>query len=54
MNWNKFYNFLSCYLLLAGIKEFMTVNEKFKLDEEDLGNQRQVEFNDLFEIFKLV
>lgn len=33
----------------------MTLNEKFRLDEEeDRGNQREVEFNDLFEIFKLV
>lgn len=45
-----------CYLLLlAGIKEFMTLSEKFRLDEEeDPGNLKEVEFNDIFEIFKLV
>lgn len=32
----------------------MTVNEKFRMDEEDPGTQLEVEYNDLFEIFKLV
>lgn len=41
--------------MLAGIKEFFTINPKFKMDnEEDIGTQREVEFDDLFDIFKLV
>ncbi|XP_022174412.1 uncharacterized protein LOC111036624 isoform X2 [Myzus persicae] len=41
--------------VLSGIKEFLTINPKFKMDdEEDIGTQREVEFDDLFEIFKLV
>ncbi|CAH1707954.1 uncharacterized protein LOC114128600 isoform X1 [Aphis gossypii] len=41
--------------VLSGIKEFMTINPKFKMDEEeDIGTQREVEFDDLFEIYKLV
>lgn len=40
--------------MLAGIEEFMKINPKFKMDEEeDIGNQREVEFDDLFEIYKL-
>lgn len=31
------------------------VNSKFSIDtEEDNGIQREVEFNDLFEVFKLI
>ncbi|CAI6350932.1 unnamed protein product [Macrosiphum euphorbiae] len=41
--------------VLSGIKEFLTINPKFKMDdEEDIGTQREVEFDDLFDIFKLV
>ncbi|KAL5240233.1 hypothetical protein ACI65C_007643 [Semiaphis heraclei] len=41
--------------VLSGIKEFLSINPKFKMDdEEDIGTQREVEFDDLFEIFKLV
>lgn len=41
--------------VLSGIKEFMTINPKFQMDEEeDIGTQREVEFDDLFEIYKLV
>ncbi|XP_025195048.1 uncharacterized protein LOC112594469 [Melanaphis sacchari] len=41
--------------VLSGIKEFMTINPKFKMDdEENIGTQREVEFDDLYDIFKLV
>jgi hypothetical protein len=30
------------------------LNSKFNIDDENNGTQREVEFNDLFEVFKLV
>lgn len=36
------------------MKEFMVLNSKFQLDdEEDTGTEREVQFGDIFEVVKL-
>lgn len=32
----------------------MKTNPKFQFDDEEIGTEFEVEYNDLFEIFKLV
>lgn len=44
-------------MLLAGIKEFMKLNPKFRVnkeDDEDNYGQHEVQYQDLYDVYKLI
>lgn len=42
-------------MLLAGVKEFMKLDPKFKINQkEDNDGQHEVQYEDLYDIYKLV